>query len=127
MVSINLKEIYSSFEFNWIQESFPKIKQLISRRIPSLPMNNLKKIKLKYPGSYEILENWINFTENHKSLTHLSFSLLIFEDHEYESVFNHLSKLNQLVDLKIESQVFNNKSIINYMRGLSDNCLKLVF
>ena len=38
MFSINPKEIFSSFEFNWIQKSLPKIKESISTKVPSLPM-----------------------------------------------------------------------------------------
>ena len=88
-------------------------------------MNKLKKIKLKYSSSHIKLENLINFIENHKSVTHLSFSLMIFEDHEYESVLREFSKLDQLVDLKINSQFLSHQSINKSMRQLSANCLKL--
>ena len=61
LVSINAEGLYFFKDFNWIQESFPKIKELNTTFIvPSLPMNKLKKFEINFNQSYIIIKIGLN-------------------------------------------------------------------
>ena len=85
-------------------------------------------MKVSLTDSYkspEIFEkNFKQFIENNKRLTHLKIYLNFNNQNQKDSVFRHITKLDQLVSLRIGRYDHINQ-IINCLRQLSHNCLNM--
>ena len=105
---------YLERDLQWIQNSFPQIQELITplclpdgyeiRYLADLRLKNLKKVKCHLfaneLSSNQVVKQFQQFVENHKSLTHLTINLNISDEDIFELLFNIL-ELNQLTCLHI--------------------------
>ena len=124
-------------EVEWIQKSFPKLEEVIcSSLYCSFNFKNLKKLVLtdliwcNSQSKDQYIKHLENLFENNKTLTHLAFDSR-FEDKELlNTVFDEITKLDQLVSLKINVDYYENRQFqfmpfINTLDKMSVNCPKL--
>ena len=132
-------------DMQWIHNSFPKIREIVNleglRMGPSihdlayLRLKNLKKISLHLNDEYKTLiasydqmfRQFQQFIDNHKDLAHLEITLDL-GDQSLHFVFKQVSKLNQLISLRIfYLKLINGFDIqlINGIKQMVDNCLNM--
>ena len=128
LISINT----TKEELDWVQESFPRIKilnvmfKLNSDQLVAIRFRNLKKLSICSSDSEDIQtfeQNFIQFIDNNKRLTHFNINFDFKFANSFEVFFKNIINLNCLESLQINSKCDITPITIG-LRQLSQN-LKL--